>query len=160
MKVEALVFLVLLCLADSTLAASAIDAYAFEDPAVEARYHALIAELRCPKCLNTNIAGSDAPIAKDLRREVYEQLKGGRSDAEVRTFLQARYGDFVLYDPPLRADTVVLWAGPALLLVLGVVLIIRISRQRAGRAGAELADPDRERLQHLLERGTGPGDEA
>ena len=78
---------------------AAIDAYPFEDEAMQLRYDALIAELRCPQCLNTNLAGSDAMIAQDLRREVYRMLQDGHSDDEILDFMHARYGDFILYSP-------------------------------------------------------------
>ena len=78
----------------------------------EARYRALTEEFRCPKCLNTNLAGSDAPIAADLRATVHRLILEGATDQAIRDYLQARYGDFVLYDPPVRRDTLLLWIAP------------------------------------------------
>ncbi len=122
--------LVLLGLGGPASAASPVDLYAFETPAQEARYRALIAELRCPKCLNTNLAGSDAPIAADLRRTVHRLItEEEMSDDEIRSYLQARYGDFVLYDPPFRPDTWILWLGPLVFLLLGVLVLWRMLRQ-------------------------------
>ncbi|MEQ8859351.1 MAG: cytochrome c-type biogenesis protein CcmH [Pseudomonadales bacterium] len=110
--------------------ASPVDLYEFDDAAQQARYRALIAELRCPKCLNTNLAGSDAPIAQDLRRTVHRLITvEGMSDGEIRGYLQARYGDFVLYDPPFRPDTWVLWLAPAGLLLIGLVVLLRMLRR-------------------------------
>ena len=129
--------------------ASPVDVHEFPDPATEVRYRALVAEFRCPKCLNTNLAGSDAPIAQDLRKAVHRLLvQEGRTDGEVRDYLQARYGDFVLYDPPFNSATLLLWGGPALFAALGLVLIVRrLRRQRQVRPSAA----DLERLRRILE---------
>lgn len=129
-------------------AASPVDVFQFPDEALEARYRSLIAEFRCPKCLNTNLAGSDAPIARDLRVTVHRLLtQEAYSDDEVRAFLQARYGDFVLYDPPLRPGTYLLWFGPIGFIALGLVLVAyRLSHQKAVR----LSTADQARLQTIL----------
>ena len=82
---------------------------AFESEQQQRRYKALIDEFRCPKCLNTNLSGSDAPIAQDLRRSVYRLVQEGRSDQQIRDFLQQRYGDFVLYKPPFAGPTAFIW---------------------------------------------------
>jgi cytochrome c-type biogenesis protein CcmH len=132
-------------------AAGAIDAFEFEDPAQAVRYQSLIDELRCPKCLNTNLSGSDAPIAADLRALVYRKVRDGETDAAIRDYLQTRYGDFVLYDPPKRADTLVLWVLPVLLLIVGLAVIGRIARRRAAAAPPVLGAEDADRLAHLLE---------
>src|SRR5690349_23959340 len=89
------------------------------DPALEARMVRITSELRCLVCQNQTIADSNAGLAVDLRRETREMLKQGKSDAEVVDYMTARYGDFVLYRPPLRAKTALLWFGPALLLLIG-----------------------------------------
>ncbi|MDP6374854.1 MAG: cytochrome c-type biogenesis protein CcmH [Pseudomonadales bacterium] len=130
------------------LAASQIDVYHFEDAGQERRYRGLIDEFRCPKCLNTNLSGSDAPIAKDLRATVHRLVvERGLSDDEVRAYLLERYGDFVLYDPPLHLGTVALWVGPTAFVLIGiVVLTMRVRRQQ----GVELSDDDRERLHRIL----------
>jgi cytochrome c-type biogenesis protein CcmH len=92
--------------ASTCFAVSQIDTFEFSDEVQERRYRALIDEFRCPKCLNTNLAGSDAPIAQDLRKVVYRLVViEAKADQEVRDYLQARYGDFVLYDPPFNART-------------------------------------------------------
>ncbi|MEZ5597795.1 MAG: cytochrome c-type biogenesis protein [Pseudomonadales bacterium] len=122
--------LLFFCVAGIARAASTVEVHQFDDPALEARYYGLIDELRCPKCQNTNLAGSDAPIAHDLRNTVYRLLvEKGMSDADIRQYLVDRYGDFVLYDPPLRPMTVVLWALPALALIVGFMLLRGISRR-------------------------------
>ena len=131
------------------LAASPVDVHSFPDAESERRYRALVNEFRCPKCLNVNISGSDAPIAQDLRAAVYRlAVLEGRSDTEVRDFLQARYGDFVLYDPPLKPGTLLLWLGPAAFLLLGIgVVARRLRHQRA----AVLDAGDRRRLRAILD---------
>ena len=112
----------------------------------------LIEEFRCPKCLNTNIAGSDAPIAQDLRRTVHKLVvTDGFTDQQVRDFLQERYGDFVLYKPPFTARTVVIWLMPVAIAVLGaIVLFLLLSRAREKRS-VSLDAADRSRLQAILE---------
>lgn len=111
-------------------AVSIIESYEFPSQEFEDRYYSLIEEFRCPKCLNTNLAGSDAPIAKDLRRGVYRLMVDQQmSDADIRSFLQSRYGDFVLYDPPFRMGTVLLWLGPGFFLLLGFYVFSRVLRQ-------------------------------
>ena len=130
-------------------AASPIDIYEFPNAELEARYRALSSEFRCPKCLNVNLSGSDAPIAQDLRAAVYRLVvQEGRTDEQVRAFMQARYGDFVLYDPPVRPGTWLLWGGPALFVLLGLGLIgYRLRNQR----DAALSDADQARLRAILD---------
>ena len=111
------------------------------DPALEARMVRITAELRCLVCQNQTIADSNAPLAVDLRRETRELLKQGKSDAEVVDYMTARYGDFVLYRPPLRATTALLWFGPALLLVVGATVLVLVLRRRS-RMAADAFDPD------------------
>lgn len=138
----------LLLLSPLANTAEVIDVFEFDTVADEARYRALAAEFRCPKCLNTNLSGSDAPIAADLRREVARLVREGVSDQDIRDHLQARYGDFVLYDPPLRMDTLILWLGPALLIVVGLGVIVLVVRRRAPR-GVTLSDDERARIASL-----------
>ena len=142
--------LVLLFAFAACLGASAIDSFDFPDAEAAARYQRLISEFRCPKCLNESLASSGAPIAVDLRRAVRRLMADGESDAEIRTYLQQRYGDFVLYDPPLKASTWLLWFSPVLLIALAVVLLMRAAWRREP---APLTEMDRERVQRLLEDG-------
>lgn len=102
-------------------AAAVIETYEFSDPSLELRYHALSDELRCPKCQNQTIADSNAPIAKDLRFLLHQQLEEGASDAEILDFMVARYGEFVRYRPGLDGRTMVLWYGPLLVTILGLL---------------------------------------
>lgn len=112
---------------------------AFDDPVLDARYRALIREIRCPKCLNESIAESDAPVAADLRREVRRLIGDGASDDEVKTFLSDRYGEFVLYRPRVSPTTWALWAAPFVLLVGGGFVFYRIL---AARTHQPLDDED------------------
>ncbi len=140
--------LVCLCVSTSAFAASTVDTFTFESPEHEVRYRGLIAEIRCPKCQNVNIAGSDAPIAKDLRITVHRLLTDGLSDDEILTFLQDRYGDFVLYDPPLRPNTLLLWLVPLIGFLVIVFVVLRMARRTP--QASELSAVDTERLQGLL----------
>ena len=131
-----------LALVAASLAACARDAPPeAADPALEARMVRITSELRCLVCQNQTIADSNAGLAVDLRRETRELLKQGKSDAEVVDYMTARYGDFVLYRPPLRATTVLLWFGPALLLVVGGTVLVLTLRRRS-RMAADAFDPD------------------
>jgi cytochrome c-type biogenesis protein CcmH/NrfF len=113
------------------------------DAALEARVNTLAEELRCLVCQNQSLADSHAPLAIDLKNQVREMMAAGRTDAEVVQYLVARYGDFVLYRPPLRASTVLLWLGPALLVILSLFFFVR-SMRRMGREAPTVApvDPD------------------
>ena len=115
----------------------------FADAAEEQRFRALVSELRCVMCQNQSLSDSNAQIAYDLRREVLELMRQGKSDAEVKDFLVARYGDFVLYKPRMSAATWLLWLGPVLLLLGGGVAIARIVRRRGGH-GSVAADDTQE----------------
>lgn len=130
------------------LPASAIDTgQAFADPAQQERYERLIRELRCLVCQNQSIADSNATLASDLRREVRDMIEAGRGDDEIRAFMTERYGDFVLYDPPMAPRTWLLWLAPALLLLggIGVTGTVVLRRARAAKANpaALEEEPDR-----------------
>jgi cytochrome c-type biogenesis protein CcmH len=113
----------------------------------------LSAELRCPKCQNQNIAGSNAPIAADLRKQLYQQLQAGRSDAEIIDYMVQRYGEFVLYRPRLDKVTLVLWLAPLILLALaGWILYSTLRRNRATSQVVSLSDEEQRRLDELLRR--------
>ena len=143
--------LVLLAALAWLAAADAKDAVpAAADPALEARVMALSAELRCLVCQNQTIADSHADLAVDLRDQVREKMRQGMSDAQIIDFMVERYGDFVLYRPPFKATTVLLWVGPFVLLAIGLaVLFYRLSRRRRTEE-VRLAPADEERARRLL----------
>lgn len=120
-------------------AASAVDPYPFSDPAHQARFRALLLELRCLVCQNQTLSDSDADLAQDLRGQVYEMVSQGRSDTEIVDYMVARYGDFVLYRPPVKGTTYLLWAGPFLLLATGMFVLVRVVRGRAGGVASRAA---------------------
>ena len=103
-----------------------------DDLALEARLKAMSQELRCLVCQNSTLADSDAPLAEDLRKEIREQLRAGKSDQEVIDYLVARYGDFVRYRPPVNNETALLWFGPFLLLIIGGFVLYRVLKKHAG----------------------------
>ena len=111
LRLSALVMILVVSI-QSLTAMAAIDAYSFPDEDMRKRYNSLIDELRCPQCLNTNLAGSDSMISKDLRREVHRLVLEGKSDDEVRDFMQQRYGDFILYNPQVKAVPMSFGLGP------------------------------------------------
>ncbi|WP_278958913.1 cytochrome c-type biogenesis protein [Aquipseudomonas alcaligenes] len=136
------------------VARAAIDTYEFKGEVERERFRSLTEELRCPKCQNQNIADSNAPIATDLRREIYRMLDDGRSDKEIVDFLVMRYGDFVMYKPPLDSRTWLLWYGPFGLLGLGAIVlcVLVLRRRKVEKAPAQVAlsKAERERLDALL----------
>ncbi|MGE8305410.1 MAG: cytochrome c-type biogenesis protein [Pseudomonas kermanshahensis] len=137
------------------VARAAIDTYQFRDDAELERYQQLTKELRCPKCQNQDIADSNAPIAADLRREIFRMLGEGKNNEQIVDFMVDRYGDFVRYKPALSGRTWLLWFGPGILLAGGFVVLLVIVRRRRGAAaqGAqELSVDERERLAKLLEK--------
>ncbi len=114
-----------------SLTALAIDTgVAFDDPAMQARYEHIIAEVRCLVCQNQTIKDSNVFLASDLRREIRRMMTEGMTDAEIADFLVSRYGDFVLYNPRKSGKTLILWITPALLLGVGGIIIVRVVRDR------------------------------
>ncbi len=131
----------------------------FDDAAQEQRYQALLSELRCLVCQNQSLADSHADLAQDLRKEVHDMIAQGQGNADILTFMVERYGDFVLYRPPLRNTTWLLWFGPFALLLMAVWIAVRYSRSRNRGAATALSESDQARLQALLrspEDGTSP----
>ncbi|WP_303639194.1 MULTISPECIES: cytochrome c-type biogenesis protein [Stenotrophomonas] len=116
---------------------------AFRDAAEEARFHDLAAQLRCVQCQNQSLADSNAQIAQDLRREVLQLMQQGHDDTAIKQFLVARYGEFVLYQPPLQPGTWLLWAGPLLVLGGGALVVLGIVRRRS-RQVASVVPTDRD----------------
>ncbi|MGA9853401.1 MAG: cytochrome c-type biogenesis protein [Gammaproteobacteria bacterium] len=110
---------------------------AFSNPQLQQRYENLIHDFRCLQCFDESIANSDAPLAADFRRQVHRMVTEGKNDEEIKNFMVKRYGDFVLYKPPVQPNTWLLWAGPFVLLLIALVALVFILRQRArmDRAG-------------------------
>jgi len=107
----------------------------FTDAEQEIRYQQLTVELRCAVCQNQSLADSDAPLAQDLRQEIYDMMQAGRTDDEIKQFLIDRYGDFVLYMPPVKSNTLVLWLMPAFLLIGGALVVLIAVRKRKLNSG-------------------------
>jgi len=126
-------------------------AQSIEDPAIEARMKHLTKELRCLVCQNETLADSQAPLAEDLRREIREQIKAGKTDQEILAYATQRYGDFVLYNPPVKATTYLLWFGPFVLLIGGTALLYRyVKRRRELIQVQPLTVEERQRAEKLL----------
>lgn len=131
-RIFALLVLGLLAFSGTAWATNPIEPLEFASETQRDRYYSLIDEIRCTVCQNEPLASSDAPLAADLRSAVYRQIREGRADSEIRNFMRERYGDFVLYNPPLAAHTMLLWAGPPLLLLAGgIACIVMIRRRRS-----------------------------
>jgi len=125
-----------------------------DDPVVEARLKQLAVELRCLVCQNQTLADSNAPLAEDLRREVREMIVKGMSDKEIIDFLVSRYGDFVLYRPPLKATTTLLWVGPFVLLIGGgIALVVALRRRGRKVEDVVITDDEHRRVEQLLSQG-------
>ena len=112
-------------------ALAAVDPLPFKDHAEEVRFQNLAKQLRCLVCQNENLQDSSAPLAADLRREVFKQMQAGKSDAQIKAWLTERYSDFVLYDPPLRGGTWLLWFGPLLIVLVGALVVAATIRKRS-----------------------------
>ncbi|WP_299593505.1 cytochrome c-type biogenesis protein [uncultured Microbulbifer sp.] len=138
-------------------ARASVEVEKLSSPELQARYQVLIEEMRCPKCQNQNLAGSDSMVATDLRREIRRLLEEGFSDQEINEYMVARYGDFVLYRPPLQRNTVALWVAPGIFAALGLLtLIVIVARSRSGRGNRQddetdqLSVEEQQRLAQLL----------
>ena len=127
--------------------------FEFTDSGQEERYKALLEELRCLVCQNQSLADSHADLAQDLRQEVYRMVQAGDSDEHIVEFLVARYGDFVLYRPPIRPATYLLWFGPVALLLLGIFIGTRFIRHRAAQTNTTLSEQEQRRVAELLDAG-------
>ncbi|HEY3699301.1 MAG TPA: cytochrome c-type biogenesis protein [Spongiibacteraceae bacterium] len=131
---------------------AAIDPFEFDNESQRERYQHFIEEMRCPKCQNQNLAGSDAPIANDLRHELRRLLQEGKSDREITDYMVSRYGEFILYKPPFDTKTAVLWLAPIIFLSVGVIVLITVVRRRsAAQALPELTIDEQARLRQLLQ---------
>jgi cytochrome c-type biogenesis protein CcmH len=147
------VSILVLCLllgAGTAFAGVTLEAFKFDSKAEELHFKKLIEELRCLVCQNQSLADSDAELAHDLRAEVYEMIQAGNSDEEIVTFLVARYGDFVLYNPPVKPSTYLLWFGPFVLLLLAAFILLRSIRRQQKVPAADISAANRERLNALM----------
>jgi len=145
--VTGLIFLVLLF---ASPLISAVDVYQLSDPEQQQAYETLTQELRCLVCQNQNIADSNAELAGDLRRQVYEMLQQGKSKDEIITFMTDRYGDFVLYNPPFKTKTGLLWLGPVVFLLVGLFMVVWVIRRRKKIANADISAEQHAKIQRLL----------
>jgi len=131
--------------------ASPVDTYEFRDEVTKIRFQALSKELRCPKCQNQNLADSNSPIAADLRKELYELLQQGKADSEIVDFMVNRYGEFVLYRPRVSELTYVLWFGPAVLILLGIIVVIVVVRRKpVDKKTLALSTAQQDKLKDIL----------
>jgi cytochrome c-type biogenesis protein CcmH len=144
-------FLVLIGLLSFAAAQAATLAdYTFDDPATSEDFRDIIEEMRCLVCQNESLAGSNAELAVDLRNEIYDMMKAGQGKQEVVDFMVARYGDFVLYSPPMKLSTLPLWFGPLILFVIGWVLLMRTLRRKRQSQETTLSAEEEQRLQALI----------
>ncbi len=141
-----------ICAAAAPTPGNAIDVgLEFSSPQQAARYYALIDELRCLVCQNQNVADSNAALAKDLRKRTYQMIADGQSDQQILDYMTARYGDFVLYRPPLKLATLVLWMGPVIFLLAVAVSFWLYIRRARSQPAVTLSSADRQRAQQLLD---------
>lgn len=131
-------------------AAVTLEAFTFTTPADELHFKELIAEIRCLVCQNQSLLDSDAGLAHDLRAEVYDMMQAGKNDDEIVEFLVTRYGDFVLYKPPLKPSTWLIWFGPFVLLLIAAFLLLRSIRRQQKLPATEISAEDRKRLNVML----------
>lgn len=139
---------------------SAVEYKKFDSPQQEETYKVLIEEIRCLVCQNQTIADSNAALAQDLRRQVHEMLQQGKSKDEIADFMTQRYGDFVLYNPPFKAKTSLLWIGPIVFLLIGLVMLVLFSRKKKAIENNDISEAELKKTQEkkakvkgLLEKG-------
>lgn len=143
-----------LLLGSAGLGAYTLEEFEFESPEQQAEFRELIGKLRCLVCQNESLAGSQAELAQDLRNEVYRMMRAGQSQDEILDFLVDRYGDFVLYDPPLKPSTYLLWFGPFVLIGIAGFAVVRTLMHKKRSAEAPISETERARLQALLDSQT------
>jgi len=132
---------------------AAIEIYQFEQPEQEKLYNQMIDELRCLVCQNQNLSASNAALARDLRKQTYQMVVDGQSHAQIVDYMTQRYGDFVLYRPPVKASTALLWFGPIILLFIGVIVLISTLKKRNQVIDAPLSDDQHKQIKKLLDDG-------
>ena len=144
------IFLLVVLLSISFQSSARISAYEFDNPEQEDTYNDLINELRCLVCQNQNIADSNAELAQDMKRKTHELIMQGMSKKEIGDFMVQRYGNFVLYKPPVTATTYLLWTGPFIILFIGLFFLIKIIRNRKVEKIESLSENDKSRAADLL----------
>ena len=142
--------LTLALLASFSLSQATIVAFDFDDPDKEARFKKFSEELRCLVCQNQSLADSNAELAMDLRRELFKMIKNDATDDEIVNFMVNRYGDFVLYRPPVKPSTWLLWFGPFVLVFFGLLILFKVIRAVGKQSNTELSSEEQQRLQNLL----------
>jgi cytochrome c-type biogenesis protein CcmH len=145
-------FYLILLLSIHSVCQAGFESHEFNHPEQEKNYNELIDELRCLVCQNQTIADSNADLAKDLRRQVYEMLQQGKSRQDIVDYMLARYGDFVLYRPPLKSKTILLWVGPVIFLLLGLLLLFVYIRNKKSESSVELNQQQHQKIRQLLEQ--------
>jgi cytochrome c-type biogenesis protein CcmH len=146
-------------LAYGSVGAFTLEEFKFQSPGQEQEFRELIGKLRCLVCQNESLAASQADLAQDLRKEVYQMMQEGKGQEEIIEFLVARYGDFVLYQPPVKPSTYFLWFGPFVLIGVGGILLLRVLQRRRREPEQDLSAAERDRIEQLLTQpGTRPGD--
>ena len=134
----------------TSVSAAPIETFQFDSPETEAVFHKLSEELRCLVCQNQNIAESNADLAKDLRLEIYTMLQEGKTEDEIVEFMVQRYGDYVLYRPPFKPMTWLLWFGPVIIFAFGLVFVVRFMKSQSSAAQPEaLSEEEVERIKNL-----------
>jgi cytochrome c-type biogenesis protein CcmH len=142
------------------LSAATLAEFTFDDPAKTEDFREIIEEMRCLVCQNESLAGSNAELAVDLRHEIYDMMQAGQSKDDVISFMVDRYGDFVLYNPPLKPSTYPLWFGPLILFLIGAVVMMRAIKKKKQSQETSLSTDEEKRLESLLHQSTNTEDVA
>jgi cytochrome c-type biogenesis protein CcmH len=144
---------IILLLALSGTVCAGVEYREFANPEQQEAYENLTSELRCLVCQNQTIADSNAELAADLRRQVYEMLQQGKSKQDIAQFMTDRYGDFVLYNPPFKLKTGLLWIGPVVFLLIGLIAVFLFTRRKKTAATVEISAEKQQKIRSLLEKG-------
>ena len=152
MRQYLLIIVIVLGLFVGQQAIAGFDNFDFSGDITEKRFQNIVSKLRCLVCQNESLAGSQAELAKDLRREVYDLMSSGKTDKEVIDFLVSRYGDFVLYEPPIRPSTWLLWIGPFVLFAIAFFMLLRKLMRRSKMQEVVLSDSEKDRVHQLLDQ--------
>jgi cytochrome c-type biogenesis protein CcmH len=149
--IQSIVTALLLALSLSLQAATTLEQFKFDTQRQTDDFRDLLGQMRCLVCQNESLAASNADLAQDLREELYEQVASGKSKQDVIDFMVARYGDFVLYKPPLQRNTLLLWGGPFIILLVGIGVLVRFIRRRPSTSEHLLTEEQRRKAEALLE---------